>query len=61
MLVLESVESRATARVDQELTEAARAVQNAAERVWASQGTSDHRHFHAGDVEQKARAHPEHN
>jgi hypothetical protein len=61
MLVLESVESRATARADQELAEAARAVQNAAERVWTSQGTTDHRHFRAGDVEQKARAHPEHN
>lgn len=37
MLVLESVESRATARADEELAEAARAVRNAAGRVWAHQ------------------------
>jgi hypothetical protein len=34
MLVLESVESRATTRADQELADAARLVRNVAGRVW---------------------------
>ena len=34
MLVLESVESRATSRADQELADAARLVRNVAGRVW---------------------------
>lgn len=35
MLVLESVESRAEARADEELAEAARMIRHAAGRVWA--------------------------
>ncbi|MBQ0820805.1 hypothetical protein KBI52_11370 [Microvirga sp. HBU67558] len=38
MLVLESVESRAQARTDVELAEAARTVRQAAGRVWAHEG-----------------------
>lgn len=38
MLVLESVESRAQARADAELAEAARAVRITAKRVWADAG-----------------------
>jgi hypothetical protein len=38
MLVLESVESRAQARADAELAEAARVVRHAARRVWAHEG-----------------------
>ncbi|MBM1172218.1 hypothetical protein [Microvirga arabica] len=38
MLVLESVESRATTRADQELADAARLVRNIAGRVWKHQG-----------------------
>jgi hypothetical protein len=37
MLVLESVESRATTRADQELADAARLVRNVARRVWKHQ------------------------
>jgi hypothetical protein len=39
MLVLESVESRATARADQELADAARLVRKAAGRAWNHQRT----------------------
>ena len=53
MLVLESVERQATARADQELAEAARAVPNAAERVWTSQGTTDHPTFAQGMLSRK--------
>jgi len=38
ILVLESVESRAQARADAELAEAARMVRQAAGRVWAREG-----------------------
>jgi len=39
MLVLESVESRAQDRADAELAEAARAIRNAAYRVWRQKGS----------------------
>lgn len=38
MLVLESVESRAEARADEELAEAARTVRHAAKQVWSHEG-----------------------
>jgi hypothetical protein len=37
MLVLESVESRATSRADQELADAARSIRNVASQVWQHQ------------------------
>ena len=40
MLVLESVESRAQARADDELAEAARAVRNAANRAWRTRSSA---------------------
>ncbi len=44
ILVLESVESRAEARADAELAEAARAVRNVARRIWAGQGQDERRY-----------------
>jgi len=42
MLVLESVESRAVARDDEDLAEAARAIRETAGQVWAGAGASRH-------------------
>jgi len=50
MLVLERVESRAHARADAELAEAARAVRITAKRVWAQKGEAAPRQIRHGVV-----------